>query len=260
MASASAPSDLGLSSDDDASLDDALAVSPGGRYDDTVSAASGASSPTLSLPESFANLGEIRLRNRGTPIRGGGGGKYLEAGLRRQLEEELAACHERRAAEREAFSERIEGSRLESEARGRRCEQLSAELARARATLSERRDAIDNGFADGLAYAGRADGGPPETPASSATRALVDELTQRPLEELTLRELATVRVVMASAHAHDARARTARAAADADAERVAVAKRLGNLESEYASLEHGASQREAMLKHDVERLTRELES
>ena len=48
---------------------------------------SAASSPTLSLPESFSNLG-------GEP-----------APLARQLESELAATHERRAAEREARSE-----------------------------------------------------------------------------------------------------------------------------------------------------------
>ena len=46
---------------------------------------SAASSPTLSLPESFSNLG-------GEP-----------APLARQLESELAATHERRAAEREAY-------------------------------------------------------------------------------------------------------------------------------------------------------------
>ena len=59
---------------------------------------SAASSPTLSLPESFSNLG-------GEP-----------APLARQLESELAATHERRAAEREAYHARRAAARRDAAA------------------------------------------------------------------------------------------------------------------------------------------------
>ena len=55
----------------------------------------------------------------------------------------------------------LEASRRDAEGKGAAVEKLRAELARVRATLADRRDAIDNGFQDGLAYADRADGAPP---------------------------------------------------------------------------------------------------
>ena len=89
---------------------------------------SAASSPTLSLPESFSNLG-------GEP-----------APLARQLESELAATHERRAAEREAYHARLAAARRDADAARRQADAQAVELARATEALRDRRDAIDDGF------------------------------------------------------------------------------------------------------------------
>ena len=112
---------------------------------------SAASSPTLSLPESFSNLG-------GEP-----------APLARQLESELAATHERRAAEREAYHARLAAARRDADAARRQADAQAVELARATEALRDRRDAIDAGFRDGLAYA--VDAGGDEAATASAALA-----------------------------------------------------------------------------------------
>ena len=199
---------------------------------------SAASSPTLSLPESFSNLG-------GEP-----------APLARQLESELAATHERRAAEREAYHARLAAARRDADAARRQADAQAVELARATEALRDRRDAIDDGFRDGLAYAVDAGG---DEAATASVRALVDELRARPADELTLRELATVRVVEASERTQAARLESARAALDAAKRRDAAERAHERLRAEHEGLAHGAAQREQLLRDDLARVAAELE-
>ena len=194
---------------------------------------SAASSPTLSLPESFSNLG-------GEP-----------APLARQLESELAATHERRAAEREAYHARLAAARRDADAARRQADAQAVELARATEALRDRRDAIDDGFRDGLAYAVDAGG---DEAATASVRALVDELRARPADELTLRELATVRVVEASERTQAARLESARAALDAAKRRDAAERAHERLRAEHEGLAHGAAQREQLLRDDLARV------
>ena len=203
---------------------------------------SAASSPTLSLPESFANLGD-EPAPRGAP-------------LARQLESELAATHERRAAEREAYHARLAAARRDADAARRQADGQAVELARATEALRDRRDAIDDGFRDGLAYAVDAGG---DEAATASVRALVDELRARPVDELTLRELATVRVVEASERTQTARLESARAALDAAKRRDAAERAHERLRAEHEGLAHGAAQREQLLRDDLARIAAELE-
>ncbi|KAK7249893.1 double-stranded DNA 3'-5' exodeoxyribonuclease [Aureococcus anophagefferens] len=198
-------SDLGDASEDEelGALGDfrpsALGLSPppGRLFKSASSAAS--SSPTLSLPESFDNLGSVASGPGGAPR---APGNYLEYGLRQQLEAELQSATEKRHAEREAYGERLEALGRDNGQLRSRVESLGGELARVKRTLRDRRDAIDAGFRDGLSHARRGEGG--DDAGDERVFALVEELRTRPLEELTLRELATKAL---AANADDFRAR-----------------------------------------------------
>ena len=154
-------SDLGDASEDEelGALGDfrpsALGLSPppGRLFKSASSAAS--SSPTLSLPESFDNLGSVASGPGGAPR---APGHYLEYGLRQQLEAELQSATEKRHAEREAYGERVEALGRDNGQLRSRVESLGGELARVKRTLRDRRDAIDAGFRDGLSHARRGQG------------------------------------------------------------------------------------------------------
>ncbi|KAH8083981.1 double-stranded DNA 3'-5' exodeoxyribonuclease [Aureococcus anophagefferens] len=143
-------SDLGDASEDEelGALGDfrpsALGLSPppGRLFKSASSAAS--SSPTLSLPESFDNLGSVASGPGGAPR---APGNYLEYGLRQQLEAELQSATEKRHAEREAYGERLEALGRDNGQLRSRVESLGGELARVKRTLRDRRDAIDAGSA-----------------------------------------------------------------------------------------------------------------
>ncbi|KAH8073449.1 double-stranded DNA 3'-5' exodeoxyribonuclease [Aureococcus anophagefferens] len=215
-------SDLGDASEDEelGALGDfrpsALGLSPppGRLFKSASSAAS--SSPTLSLPESFDNLGSVASGPGGAPR---APGNYLEYGLRQQLEAELQSATEKRHAEREAYGERLEALGRDNGQLRSRVESLGGELARVKRTLRDRRDAIDAGFRDGLAHARRGEGG--DDAGDERVFALVEELRTRPLEELTLRELATAGL------------RTAAKLADCEIAKKRLEARLSFLEEQH---------------------------
>ena len=165
------------------------------------------STPTLSLPDSqpYAPMS-------------------YDAEVRRHLEAELAATatrFERYKAERALQMTALRREAQEARDQANRSEDA---LQRTREALKERRDAIEAGFHDGQAYA-EVQADVTEGSSSSAAVAAknyVDELRQRKSEELTLRELATVRVADASRAVHNERATLARQFAEAVKEKRAA--------------------------------------
>lgn len=129
------------------------------------------STPTLSLPETFDDDDDE------TASRHEEGGKEFEAEVLRHLQRELI----RRAARESELVAEVQGLR-------ERLMGTESRLAQTRTALQERRDVIEAGFRDGQKWS--------ENDEQKFT--VLVELMQRPEEELTLRELATVRVAEAS--------------------------------------------------------------
>lgn len=134
--------------------------------------ASSGGTPTLSLPDSFDESVTVDEPTRPSNV------IQFETELRKQLQAELY-----RRVQREGTLVR-EGDALRA-----RVAALESSLSQSRAALEERRSVIEAGFHEGMIQAQESAAGQPSA---------LEELRQRPVDELTLRELATLRVAEAA--------------------------------------------------------------
>uniref|UniRef100_A0A7S3K0Q4 Uncharacterized protein n=1 Tax=Aureoumbra lagunensis TaxID=44058 RepID=A0A7S3K0Q4_9STRA len=196
-------------------------------------------SPTLSLAESSVDVG-------------------FDAEMRRHLEAELIGLRtkfERYKADSSRSIESMRRAVTEAQNEAQKCQ---IETQRARAALEERRDAIEAGFRDGAAYAqaiadDALESTTEENTANIKLKAVIDELRQRPTEELSLRELAAVRVADVSRAAYLRSSVASRSAADALREKRQAQVDCRQAQEDAVACEKARDQAERRLKIERER-------